>query len=120
MYEEHLDLLLQLVQRIGDQAGNIFTLNFMNTGCPKKMSHSVLKLKSVVEVDFTFPHVFRNQNFEPVPSEHFKHTHSESYLIFVTGKKCGEICPYNRLSGGEILHMKDCHVKKILQDGHYH
>ena len=24
------------------------------------MSHSVLKLKSVVEVDFTFPHVFRN------------------------------------------------------------
>ena len=47
-----------------------------------------------------------------------------SYLIFVTGttggargkKKlsCGEICPYNRLSGGEILHMTDCHVEKNL------
>ena len=27
---------------------------------------------------------------------------------------CGEICPYNRLSGGEILHMTDCHVEKNL------
>ena len=27
--------------------------------------------------DYTFSHVLRNQNFEPVPSKHFKHTHSE-------------------------------------------
>ena len=46
-----------------------------------------------------------------------------TYLIFVRGtgpvpveKKlsCGEICPHDRLSGGEILHMTDCHVEKIL------
>ena len=39
-----------------------------------------------------------------------------TYLIFVTGTmggargeklSCGEICPYDRLSGGEILHMTD-------------
>ena len=27
--------------------------------------------------DLTFPHVFRNQNFEPFPSEHISNTHSE-------------------------------------------
>ena len=46
-----------------------------------------------------------------------------AYLIFVTGTmggargeklSCGEICPYDRLSGGEILHMTDCHVENIL------
>ena len=25
---------------------------------------------------------------------------------------CGEICPYDRWSGGVILHMTDCHVEK--------
>ena len=25
---------------------------------------------------------------------------------------CGEICPHDRLSGGEILHMTDCNVEK--------
>ena len=27
--------------------------------------------------NYTFSHVFRNQNFEPIPSKHIKHTHSE-------------------------------------------
>ena len=26
---------------------------------------------------------------------------------------CGEICPHDRLSGGEILHMTDCQVEKF-------
>ena len=28
---------------------------------------------------------------------------------------CGEICPHDRLSGKEILHMTDCHVEEILR-----
>ena len=26
---------------------------------------------------------------------------------------CGEICPQDRLTGGEIFHMTDCQVKKL-------
>ena len=46
-------------------------------GVPKKMSHSDFQLKYVPEVRLYFSHVFRNQNFEPIPSKHTKHTHSE-------------------------------------------
>ena len=43
----------------------------------KKCPIAIFSLNLFQRCDYTFSHVFRNQNFEPVPSKHFKHTHSE-------------------------------------------
>ena len=43
----------------------------------KKCPIAIFSLNLFQRSDLTFSHVFRNQNFEPVPSKHFKHTHSE-------------------------------------------
>ena len=43
----------------------------------KKWNIAIFRLNLFQRSDFAFSHVFRNQNFEPVPSKHFKHTHSE-------------------------------------------
>ena len=43
----------------------------------KKCPIAIFSLNLFPRSDFCLSHVFRNQNFEPVPSEHFKHTHSE-------------------------------------------
>ena len=43
----------------------------------KKCPIAIFSLNLFQRSDYTFSHVFRNQNFEPVPSKHFKHTHSE-------------------------------------------
>ena len=46
-------------------------------GVPKKCNIAIFSLNLFQRSDYTFSHVFRNQNFKPVPSKHFKHTHSE-------------------------------------------
>ena len=46
-------------------------------GAPKKCPIAIFSLNLFQRPDYTFSHVFRNQNFKPVPSKHFKHTHSE-------------------------------------------
>ena len=43
----------------------------------KKCPIATCSLNLFQRSDYTFSHVLRNQNFEPVPSKHFKHTHSE-------------------------------------------
>ena len=43
-------------------------------GVPKKCPIAMFSLNLFQRSDLTFSHVFWNQNFEPVPSEHFKHT----------------------------------------------
>ena len=43
----------------------------------KKCPIAIFSLNLFQRSDLTFSHVFRNQNFEAVPSKHFKHTHSE-------------------------------------------
>ena len=55
--------------RIHQQPSN----NFVYTYYPIAIFSLNLFQRSV----YTFSHVFRNQNFEPVPSKHFKHTHAE-------------------------------------------
>ena len=48
------------------------------TGCPKKKCNiAIVSLNLFQRSDYSFSHVFRNQNFEPVRSKPFKHTHSE-------------------------------------------
>ena len=55
---------------------NIFVLH---TGWPKKKCNiRILTSNLFLKSDFTFPHVFWNQNFEPVSSSHFDITHCES------------------------------------------
>ena len=51
--------------------------NWSNTGCPKKCPKAICSLNLFQRSDYTFSHVFRNENFEPVPSKHFKQTHSK-------------------------------------------
>ena len=46
-------------------------------GVPKKCPIAIFSFNLFQRCDCTFSHVFRNQNFEPVPSKHFKHAHSE-------------------------------------------
>ena len=46
-------------------------------GVPKKCNIAIFSLNLFQRSDLAFSHVFRNQNFAPVPSKHFKHTHSE-------------------------------------------
>ena len=46
-------------------------------GAPKKCPIANFSLNLFHRSDYTFSHVLRNQNFESVPSKHFKHTHSE-------------------------------------------
>ena len=43
----------------------------------KKCPIAIFSLNLFQRSDCTFSHVFRNQNFEPVPTKHVKHTHSE-------------------------------------------
>ena len=43
----------------------------------KKCPIASFSLNLFQRSDYTFSCVFRNQNFEPVPSKHFKHTHSK-------------------------------------------
>ena len=46
-------------------------------GVPKKCPIAIFSLNLFQRCDYTFSHVFRNQNFEPISSKHIKHTHSE-------------------------------------------
>ena len=46
----------------------------------KKGTLVIFCLISVLEVRFTFSHVFQNQNFEPVSSSYSKSIHSETVL----------------------------------------
>ena len=51
------------------------------------MSHSDFQLKTVPEVQFTFPNVFRNQNSEAVSSGHLNNSPSESKMSLKRKKK---------------------------------
>ena len=42
-----------------------------------KCNIAIFSLNLFQRSDYTFSHVFRNQNFKPVPSKHFKHTLSD-------------------------------------------
>ena len=57
------------------------TMNFIFMcfiqGVPKKCPIAIFSLNMFQRCDYTFSDVFRNQNFEPIPSKHIKHTHSE-------------------------------------------
>ena len=46
-------------------------------GVPKKCPIATFSLNLFQKSDYTFSHVFWNQNFEPIPSKHFKHTYSQ-------------------------------------------
>ena len=46
-------------------------------GVSKKCNIAMFSLNLFQRSNYTFSWVFRNQNFEPVPSKHFEHTHSE-------------------------------------------
>ena len=54
----------------------------------KKGTFLILFLFLFQKLDFTFSHVFWNQNFEPVSSSHSNNIHSESELP----QKCMHIC----------------------------
>ena len=43
----------------------------------KKCNIAIFSLNLFQRSDYAFSQVFRNQNFEPIPSGHFEHTHSE-------------------------------------------
>ena len=50
---------------------------FKLQGVQKKCPIATFSLHLFQRSDYTFSHVFRNQNFEPVRSKPFKHTYSE-------------------------------------------
>ena len=57
--------------------GEIFLKTAFYRVSQKKCNIAIFSLNLFQRSDYTFSHVFRNQNFEPVRSKHFKHTHSE-------------------------------------------
>ena len=51
-------------------------------GVPKKCNIAISRLDLFLRSNLTFPHVFRNQNFEFVPSGHISDAHSQSTVLF--------------------------------------
>ena len=49
-------------------------------GVPKKCPIAIFRLNMFQRCDYTFSDVFRNQNFEPIPSKHSNFIHPESKL----------------------------------------
>ena len=60
-----------IVDKIEDQYLGQYTGRF------KKCPIAIFSLNMFQRCDYTFSHVLRNQNFEPIPSKHFKHTYSQ-------------------------------------------
>ena len=56
----------------------------------KKGNIAIFVLFLFQKLDFTFSHVFWNQNFEPISSSHSNYIHSESKLLKNAKNLCAD------------------------------